>query len=672
LPDRREFAVSLSPYRRRLRVAACADATLLAAAASGLVTLAVRFAGTRGAIVMAGVGAFLITALIAGYTWWRRWTLGRVCATIEARSANTDNILVTAEQVARSTGRLPHPIVQAELFGAAFRRLQETPPGIVQPLVRPLAVAAGAFASVVALAIAVQPPGRGATSRAEVRSTDASTLRAGDLRVVVMPPEYAHMQAVEALNPPSVSVLEGSRIHIETPRTSAQVALVDTRDVRTPFTAAPTAMTIELVATSSQPLIIRFADANATSDRFLHVRVEADRRPSVRIARPAQDLAFPAPAGHVPIEIEAQDDVGLVFMALIYTVVSGSGEALRFQEGEWPIEVARQGAGDWKARARLPLDALKLQDGDTVVYRAIARDAKPGADPSASESFLIEIGRLAGVAATGFALPEDRDRQGLSQQMLIIKTERLHAERATLPGASFAEQARLLAVEQRMVRAEFVFMTGGEVADEIEEAAGTHELAEGRLENPAQVDLLTAIREMSRAEARLNDADTARALTFERAALAALERAFDRRRYLLRTLPERTRIDPTRRLTGDLATARSSSLSTNDAPADPFVSRARDLLRELFAARSGPGNLPLLAARMAALDPSSDELQSAAVSLAAAADPSAREAAEKQAERAIMQSILARLTPGYSMRLRSDSIAGRVADELRRTRGGIK
>ena len=42
---------------------------------------------------------------------------------------------------------------------------------------------------------------------------------------------------------------------------------------------------------------------------------------------------------------------------------------------------------------------------------------------------------------------------------------------------------------------------------------------------------------MSRAEARLNSADTTEALVNERAALRALQRAFDRRRYLLRTLP---------------------------------------------------------------------------------------------------------------------------------------
>ncbi len=213
------------------------------------------------------------------------------------------------------------------------------------------------------------------------------------------------------------------------------------------------------------------------------------------------------------------------------------------------MKVRAEGPSDWRGETQIDLDALKLVDGDTLVYRAIATDRKPGADPSMSDTFLIEIGRLAGVASTGFAVDEDRDRQGLSQQMLIIKTERLHASRNSMAAEAFQEQSRLLAVEQRMVKAEFVFMTGGEVADEIEEAEHAHELAEGRFENTAQVELLTAIREMSRAEARLNAADTAQALTYERAALRALQRAFDRRRYLLRTLPERARIDPARRLT---------------------------------------------------------------------------------------------------------------------------
>ena len=78
-----------------------------------------------------------------------------------------------------------------------------------------------------------------------------------------------------------------------------------------------------------------------------------------------------------------------------------------------------------------------------------------------------------------------------------------------------------------MVRAEVVFLSGGEVQDEVEEAEQSHELQEGRLENAGRAEMLKAINEMSRAEVLLNGGDTARALDSERAALASLQRAFD-------------------------------------------------------------------------------------------------------------------------------------------------
>ena len=407
--------------------------------------------------------------------------------------------------------------------------------------------------------------------------------------------------------------------------------------------------------------------------RLVHLRVQPDERPAVRIERPAKDLAFPNAAGDVAVQVDARDDVGLAALVLRYTKITGSGENFTFAEGEWPLEIARTADRAWTGRATLPLARLGLQDGDTLVYRAIARDAKPGADPSSSDTFLIEIGQLSGVAATGFALPDDRDRQGLSQQMLIIKTERLHGARATIPADEFAEQSRLLAVEQRMVKSEFVFMTGGEVVDEVEEAERGHELAEGRLENSAQVELLTAIREMSRAEERLNGADTGRGLEFERAALKALQRAFDRRRYLLRTLPERTRIDAGRRLTGELAAARSSQALPPAVAADPVVEHARTLLRDLARIRrddAGARDLGLLASRMIALDAADSTIQTAALQLSSAHTAAALDKAVTQAELAALAVVRRRLTAASRDAVPRDPWQGQVSDELRR--GGVR
>ena len=106
-----------------------------------------------------------------------------------------------------------------------------------------------------------------------------------------------------------------------------------------------------------------------------------------------------------------------------------------------------------------------------------------------------------------------------------------------------------------MIRAEFVFMLGGEINDEEVEAEQSVELQAGRLQNRGQRDLRAATIAMSQAEKLLTGANTAEALVAERAAVTALQRAFSRDRYILRALATRSQLDPARRLTGSLGDA---------------------------------------------------------------------------------------------------------------------
>jgi hypothetical protein len=667
LPDPR-FLAALGDYRRRFRVAGLAAAVLLASAIAGLVLAAAALAAAPTITGQAlAAASFLITFVALGFWSWRRWTSVRVAHAIELRDRTLENLVVTAEEIASGRARAPHPVVRDELFTAALTRLEHAPAASIQPLRRPIGVAALSIIAVVALFVAfpasrtLQTP----SDRNAITSTPVRSLTPGTLRVIVTPPAYTERSATEQLNPTSVVALEGSHIRLEVSRAPGAVFLQDVTAAATRFTTTADVAFVEFVAAASRPLIVRqVGQTGESSNRLIHLRVQRDERPVAAIQQPAKDLIFADGRGQVPVEIAARDDIALTSLALRYTRVSGSGETFTFEEGEWPIEITRDAANQWRARGVLTLETLKLEDGDTLVYRAVARDARPGADPSASDTFLIEIGRVAGVASTGFALPEERDRQAISQQMLIIKTERLHADRAKLDPSAFAEQARMLAIEQRMVKAEFVFMTGGEVADEVEEAAHAHELAEGRFENSGQVELLAAIREMSRAEARLNAADTTTALEFERAALKALQRAFDRRRYLLRTLPERARIDTSRRLTGELATARSSAQQPAPTAADRFVQSSRAILQDLSAAGVDVVNPTALASRLIALDPASEELQSVALRLSAAGDDSTRAAAVREAERVVLAGLERRMAAQTRTDLTRDPLQGRLVQEL--------
>lgn len=581
-----------------------------------------------------------------------------------------ENLLVTAVELTEPS-RTAHPLVVGELARQIEERTRQVSPASVISIRRAaaLAIVVAIGAALVSWSVA-RASGRAADTPIVGAEGDAAPASAerGALKIIVTPPAYSGRPSTTMQDVAQIEVLEGSRVRLEMSPAAGSIHLIEAGQPPIALEADAQGRSTELVADRTRFLLLRSDGPSEPRERLLAVLVTPDAAPIVRIRQPARDLRFSEPRGHVAVEVDATDDLALGSLSLHYTRASGSGENLTFEEGDLPLRVQRVGANRWEARTDLSLEALKLQDGDTFVYRAMTTDLRPGRDPSASEAFLLEVGKLAQVTSAGFALPEDKDRQALSQQMLIVKTERLHAERDRLPREEFANRSRLLAIEQRMVRAEFIFMTGGEVQDEVAEAEHSHDLAEGRFENAGQVELLTAIREMSRAEARLNDAETAPALTFERSALKALQRAFDRRRYLLRTMPERARIDQTRRMSGELKDARSWRRpplpSAERKSLQPLEALARDLAA---ARRDGNENVASLAARLGAVDPNAADVQKAALALSASSGAPA-------AERAVVIDDALRLVAERARQalastrgwLSHDPAAGRYADALSR------
>ncbi len=315
-----------------------------------------------------------------------------------------------------------------------------------------------------------------------------------------------------------------------------------------------------------------------TARRLIPVIVSPDALPVVRLTAPGRDLVYAGGNPRIAFDARATDDYGLRSLVLRYTRVTGSGENFEFKEGEIPLAVKSASAREWTGSVSRSLAELDLHDGDMLVYRAVAADARPGDGTATSDAFFIEISKLGVAAGDAFTLPEEESKYALSQQMLIVKTERLHQKRGSLSADDLAEQSLNLAVEQRMIRAEFVFMLGGEINDEEVEAEQSVELQAGRLQNRGQRDLRAATIAMSQAEKLLTGVNTADALVAERAAVTALQRAFSRDRYILRAMATRSQLDPARRLTGTLAEA----TGWRRVPPDPTVDRRTALLQDLL------------------------------------------------------------------------------------------
>ena len=497
------------------------------------------------------------------------------------------------------SGRDVAPAVAAHLAAQARAPLAGSPrPRPYGRRAWSLALAALALGAVtnVPWPLADSTPTRAPTGRGVSGERDPVT--GGPLAwvVTVTPPAYAHAAPTRLSGPTRVEVLAGSRVEVRFTAWPAG-ASIHFGTAPVPLDHVDGGASIAVLTPASSDVVIVRDRAALLATIALVVRQDAV--PRVRIVEPAADLRRAVATGEVPIRVAARDDLGLRDLRLRYTKVSGSGESFTFEDGEWPVQVARTSPTAWHGAYALDLSRLGLAPGDSVVYHAVAHDARPGAEGAAeSERFLIEIPRAGEAAGGDFSLPQPEEKFALSQRMVIQLTERLLERRPRLTADDYRQQAQGLAIAQRRVRAEFVFMLGGEVEDEFEEAAHSHEVESGRLDNRGQGDLTDAVRQMAQAEARLTDADLREALPYEYRALAALQAAFGKARYFMRTLPVPVQVDSGRRLQGDRSTA--SSARWERAPLDDQRrAEAIDVLKRLEAI--APGDRTTAAALLPAI-----------------------------------------------------------------------
>jgi len=557
-PDERWLEAWLTMARRRWRLWIGLRSV---AAGIGAVLLARAFlAGSSVAFPLA-IAAGVITSTIVfaadrGVRGWRPVVLAA-----EAEAPATRNALLTWREM---RGELS-PVIAARLATQSRRALE----GVPSPRPRSIAgwslpivlLAAAALASIVA----GRPARDGAPPPEPTPMRTPTGTAALDWAALATPPAYAHKAVQRVHRPSRLQVLAGTRIQFEFHHWPEGARARLGQNDAAAMTSTAALRSIQVTPTASDVLQV-FGRAQQVLASITIV-VVPDAPPAVRITAPAADLRRDAATGTVSIRITAHDDLGLNDLRLRFTKVSGSGESFTFEDGEWPVQVSRTSEREWAGAHQVDLAAVGLSPGDSLVYHAVAHDARVGAEGAAeSDRFLIEITRPGALSAGDFSLPEPEEKFALSQRMVIQLTERLLEQRPRMTAEAFGEEAQSLAMAQRRVRAEFVFMLGGEVQDEVEEAAHAHEVEEGREANRGKGDLTEAVRQMSQAETRLTARDVREALPYEYRALAALQSAFGKARYFMRTLPAAVQIDASRRLQGDRAKAASVRWTATPLP----------------------------------------------------------------------------------------------------------
>ena len=616
------FASRLAAVARRIRTSDILHAVTAGAAVAVVVLLAAGASGARPRAALT-LSALAALAVLAGLVMrrCRSWKPAAAARLLERARPDSRNVIVTAEELLRTPGTT-RAAVRARVVKDAVSSAREVAAAEAVPLRGPAILCAVALLAWVGASLGLQ-------QYAALARRDAAVQPGGDsvhddsgppqVTATLTPPAYLGTKTQRLENPVRLEAIAGTRLRLTVAGQNRQWRV---RLGPKPLEPVPAGRTIvtEVTLRESGYLVVEDASRTVRADerRLIPVVVTPDRAPAILVEQPGKDLLLPDSSGTIQVSTTATDDFGLSSLEVRFTKVSGSGEQFEFEEGAIPLRLDRQSSRLWKGRAALALAGMQLQPGDSLVYRVVGADGRSGeAGVASSDTFFVEIAGPDQVSPAGFELPPDRERHALSQQMIVLKIQRLRAREQSMSRDAVVEAAAAIAAEQRSVRANFIFLTGGHVENEEEEAEHSHEIQEGRLAHSARREIGEAIQHMSRAEQALSAVDTAAALPPARAAVEALQRAFGRNRYFLRTLPVRSRINPARRLSGDLDEATSSRRGLRDPVPNPASLTARSILAELLdlapalapGGRLDAGRFTSLAERALAADAASQEWQ---------------------------------------------------------------
>ncbi|MDT4955665.1 MAG: hypothetical protein QOJ02_3803 [Acidobacteriota bacterium] len=412
----------------------------------------------------------------------------------------------------------------------------------------------------------------------------AAVVAIEELRVRVQPPAYSGLSAQEVSGDAPVRALAGSQVEVflsaSGPVEGASLAFNGAVNSMRSLGAGQFSGTFIASQSGAFETRVHADERIAPAPVVRAVEVYNDVAPQARITEPASDqLLRSLPAAPVTVRWTASDDLGLANVSLKYIKSRGEGDSAKFTNGEVNIgSVERGNVREWRGTAALDLGRLDMQPGDTLIFWIEAHDRNPSANNtgrSASLAIAISAPELAKLDLSDL-MPNEIGRFLLSERQIIMRTEKLHDERARLPQVELKRRANDIAAEQRDFKNSFndyIHLEGA--GEEGEASAGSsppsieeqvraaedertaphmHGIPEPPAGSSTSVKEMTyAIRAMWDAEDSLTNADTAQALNYERDALTRLKRAQAAVRYIPPILPRSKPIDLKRRYAGELA-----------------------------------------------------------------------------------------------------------------------
>lgn len=283
----------------------------------------------------------------------------------------------------------------------------------------------------------------------------------------------------------------------------------------------------------------------------------------------------------INIKAQLNDDYGITGAYISATMASGKGESVSFTEKRLQFDASFGNRKSIALQKSIDLRSLGMKPGDELYFFIQAQDNK--GQLSRSDVYMVniidtaELMSMAGMASGVNLVPE----YFRSQRQIILDTEKLLGEKASISTADFNQRSNGLAIDQKLLRLRYGKFLGeenetsiggdhedhdehdghdhgeekfGDVQAIMDRYAHKHDIAEDAtfFEPAIKAQLKAVLNEMWTAELKLRTYKPQEALPFEYKALRLLKDLQQKSRaYAAKTTVKTAALKNEKRLTGD-------------------------------------------------------------------------------------------------------------------------
>lgn len=480
------------------------------------------------------------------------------------------------------------------------------------------AMAGSAVMAAVAQLLPVRHAGPvGEQAAASARKPESILPGIGDVEITIIPPAYTgrHSRLQQQF---SLQVEEGSTVQwrIHTTRKVRHLQLLPANQV--PISLQPGKDSTEWTATRTihQPGFYQLSLENKASQLYT-IEVLNDLPVRIAILTPQQYTTIePGQAPVAKLTVQLADDYGISFANIVATKASGKGESVSFKEQTLDFNTSFHNQQDIQLTKQVDLAALGLKPGDELYFYVKARDNH--GQESRSDMYFItlpdtaELFSMSGMESGVNQVPE----YFRSQRQLIMDTEKLLREEASLGKDTFTARSNHLGEDQKLLRLRYGKFLGEEYESGthtpgdghnhdggmepvdidalIDQYAHKHDNAEdASYFEPAQKAQLKAIlTEMWSSELKLRTFFPAASLPYQYKALRLLKDMQQKSRvFVAKTSVKMPPLRPEKRLTGELDKITPVNDKKNNGNDNSIVTALREAMAVIGQLKK-PVNVP--------------------------------------------------------------------------------